>query len=234
MHYWMSLVLFIVFYILSIVIFSKYNKKSRLVNYAFIITIFLLYLFCVISIYMDVGFYDWNFQNVLPTANVSPFMYTLLFISILLPENIKHYIFTLVGLLSFPMLCAGLISCVAYIIRDYAFHLTIFVDGFIHVLISIFGVYLVKSAQINFKKSKDVIISGTIILGAAITMLILNLILKTSFFGLSMYDNYSIYNIVLVNNGIVNAIIYLIGLVLVLFIGFIYQLLFNRFKVEQS
>ena len=171
----------------------KYNKKYKLVNSVFSVTIFLLYLFCLVSIYLDVGFYDWNFQNALPTGNVSPFMYTLVFISLVLPQNIKKYVFSLVGLLSFPMLCAGLISCIGYIIRDYTFHLTIFLDAFIHVLLSIFGVYLAKSKQIDFKNNKVLIISGGLILLVANIMIILNLIFKTAFFGLSMYGDHYIY-----------------------------------------
>ena len=43
-----------------------------------------------------------------------------------------------------------------------------------------------------------------------------------------MYGNHSIYNIVLVDNGIVNAIIYFVGAVIVLSIGFIYQRILNK------
>ena len=198
MYYWISLVLLIVFYVIGVLVIFKYNKKSKLVNSVFSMTIFLLYLFCLVSIYLDVGFYDWNFQNALPTGNVSPFMYTLVFISLVLPQNIKKYVFSLVGLLSFPMLCAGLISCIGYIIRDYTFHLTIFLDAFIHVLLSIFGVYLAKSKQIDFKNNKVIIISCGLILLVANIMIILNLIFKTAFFGLSMYGDHHIYNLVLV------------------------------------
>ena len=228
MYYWISLFSLIIFYVISVLIISKYNKKSELVNCAFSITIFLIYLFCVISIYLDVGFYDWNLQNALPTGNVSPFMYTFIFVSLLLPKSIKRYVYTLVGLLSFPMVCAGLLSCIGYIMRDYAFHLTIFLDAFTHVLVSVFGVYLAKSGQIDFKKHKEVLISGGVILVVAAIMLILNLIFKTAFFGLSIYGNHSIYNIVLVDNGIVNAIIYFVGAVIVLSIGFIYQRILNK------
>lgn len=228
MYYWISLVSLIVFYVIGVLVIFKYNKKSKLVNSVFSTTIFLLYLFCLVSIYLDVGFYDWNFQNALPTGNVSPFMYTLVFISLVLPQNIKKYVFSLVGLLSFPMLCAGLISCIGYIIRDYTFHLTIFLDAFIHVLLSIFGVYLAKSKQIDFKSNKVLIISGGLILLVANIMIILNLIFKTAFFGLSMYGDHYIYNLVLVESSIFNAIIYILGAVIVLFIGYFYQKILNK------
>ncbi len=228
MYYWISLVSLIVFYVIGVLVIFKYNKKSKFVNSVFSMTIFLLYLFCLVSIYLDVGFYDWNFQNALPTGNMSPFMYTLVFISLVLPQNIKKYVFSLVGLLSFPMLCAGLISCIGYIIRDYTFHLTIFLDAFIHVLLSIFGVYLAKSKQIDFKNNKVLIISGGLILLVANIMIIVNLIFKTAFFGLSMYGDHYIYNLVLVESSIFNAIIYILGAVIVLFIGYFYQKILNK------
>ena len=43
-------------------------------NLLFMGLVYIPYLLLSWTIYRDVGFQDWNFQNTLPTANVSPFM----------------------------------------------------------------------------------------------------------------------------------------------------------------
>lgn len=228
MYYFITMIFLLLFYIVSIGIISNVNKSKKIINVIFSITVFLFYLFCAVAIYRDVGLKDWNFLNCLPVANVSPFMYTLVFLSLFFPKNIKKYILILVSLLSFSMICASIIACISYIIRHYAFHLTIFVDIFIHMLLSLYGVYLVKSKQVDLRKTKDVVIAGGLIIAVALLMLVINLIFKTSFFGLSMYGAHSIYNVVLVESGVVNAILYFCGLSMLLITGYFYQKLLNK------
>lgn len=228
MYYALTLIFLLIFYIFGVFMISKIKKNEKIINLIFIITIFILYIYCVITIYKSVGVNDWNFKNALPVANVSPFMYTLVFISLLFPKKMRYYVRLLVSLLSFAMLCAGVISCISYVIRNYAFHLNIAMDAFIHVLLSLYGVYIAKSKQIKLDEKKDAIISGCLILGIAAFMLVINLIFKTSFFGLSMYGDHSIYNLVLVDNGILSAFIYFIGLLLLLVGGYYFQILINK------
>lgn len=59
-------------------------------------------------------------------------------------------------------------------------------------------------------------------------MLIVNSIFTTSFFGLTFNDNYNIYNMVLVNNAYISALIYLIGLIMVLILGYLFQKIINK------
>ena len=109
--------------------------------------------------------------------------------------------------------------------RNYKFHLTIFCDTLAHFLLSLFGIYLIKTKQIELTK-KMVTISSLFIVVVAIIMLILNLIFKTSFFGLNLYGNHNIYNMVLVKNKYLSTLIYFVGLNLVLIIGYFYQKIF--------
>jgi hypothetical protein len=230
MYYAVTLVFLIVFYIFGILLLSKMQNHQKIINFIFSITVALIYMYCLITIYISVGFNDWNFQNALPTANVSPFTYTLVIVSFLFPKKIRYHVLYLISLLSFAMFCAGALSCVSYILRHYKFHLNIAMDAFVHVVLSLYGVYIVKSKQIKLNEKKDAIISGCLILGVAAFMLVINLIFKTAFFGLSMYGNHSIYNIVVVDNGIVSAIIYFIGLSGVLVAGYYYQVLLSKTK----
>ncbi len=100
MLYLISLIILIPLYIVSIFFIDKL-KKTKIVNIAFILVIYSLYLFVVIRMLTNVGVKDWNFQNTLPTANVSPFMFNIVFISLFLPKKVKKVIYTLVCLLSF-------------------------------------------------------------------------------------------------------------------------------------
>ena len=89
-------------------------------------------------------------------------------------------------------------------------------------LISLWGIYIVISDQ-TVKKVKDYIISGSIIVGVAVVMMILNVIFDTSFFGLSLNGKHNIYNVVLVDNSYLSAFIYFAGLVVVLVAGTFYS-----------
>lgn len=82
-------------------------------------------------------------------------------------------------------------------------------------MLSLFGVYLVCSDMASLKR-RDALIGGGIIVFAAVIMFILNLILHTSFFGLSLYGEHDIYNVVLTDSGIFSAALYFMGLLSVL------------------
>lgn len=73
-------------------------KKKKLTNFIFILIIFICYIALVVKVFVDVGFNDWNFQNTLPTANVSPFMFFTLPLYYFLPKKIKKYYLLLISL----------------------------------------------------------------------------------------------------------------------------------------
>ena len=204
----------------------QYIKNTRFFSIAFPFFIFAAYVVCVIKIGIEAGVKDWNFTNTLPTANVSPFMYCLTPFIFLFPKKIQRYLLTLTAMLALGVLCAGLLTCIFNIVRHYAFHWQIALDSLAHIALSLYGVFLVKSKQVEFDV-KTYFISGAIIIAVADVMLILNLILHTSFFGLSLYGNHSIYNVVLCKNGYLSAGLYFGGLCLVLFLGVVYQKLLN-------
>ena len=58
-----------------------------------------------------------------------------------------------------------------------------------------------------------------LIYGVAVVMLILNVIFDKAFFGLSLNGRHNIYNMVLVDNSYLSALIYFVGLGAVLALG---------------
>ena len=185
----------------------------------------------MIIIYLDVGFYDWNFQNTMPYANISPFMFVVAPLFLVLPKVIKKYCLGLISLLSVGMLIATLSGIIYNISINYKFHTHFLLNYGAHLLFSIWGICIVQSKQFELNL-KNALISSAIMFSVPLTMIILNVILDKSFFGLSLNGKHNIYNIVLTKNSFASALIYFTGLAVILTLGYLLQLLLMH-KKEQ-
>lgn len=226
MAYIFTLIFFILVYI-CIICLMKYMKNTKIYNIIFASVVFGLYAILVFKIYKDVGFNDWNFQNALPTANISPFMFFSIPLSLLLPKKIKKYYLILISLLSVGMFLSPSLGCIYNAVIKYKFHFHFLLDYVAHFALSLWGIYLIKSNQISLTK-KASIISASILVGVVTLMLIVNVILDTAFFGLSLNGKHNIYNNVIVSNSYLSAVIYYLGVVVVLFTGFLFQNIINK------
>ena len=235
MWYYISIPITVVLYVLGLFLLKHFNNKT-ITNIVFCVLIVLFYLAGVIRSYIVNGLYDWNFTNTLPTANVSPFMFITCPLALVLPKKWREYYKGLISLLAVGMLLSPLLSMIFNGIRNYTFHYFFCFEYLAHILLSLWGCYFVVSKQIELLLKKAVI-SGSIIVSIAFTMFILNCIFKTSFFGLAITDSYNIYHMKVVSNPYLSAVIYFIGLVGVMVIGYLYQkLIYFLFvkKVEQK
>ena len=226
MNYFVVFLVLLAIYLVGVFLGKRFALHKKYINPVLVMLIFASYLYVVLFFYDDVGPMDWNFHNTLPTANVSPFMFCLTPLILIMPKRVREYLFTLVALLSFGMLMAGLGGALGFVARDYKFHWHITMDCAAHVFISLWGVYLVKSGQVKLT-SKKAVRGGAIIVCVALMMLILNLIFDKAFFGLSLYGKHNIYNVVLFKNGIISALAYFTGLCGVLFAGYYFQKVLN-------
>ena len=226
MKYLIVFAVLLAIYIVGVLLSKYLAKYKNVVNILFVIAIFTSYFYVVRYMYYDVGPEDWNFKNTLPTANVSPFMFCLTPIILVMPKAIRKYLMTLVVLLSLGMVVAGLGGALGFVARNYKFHWHITMDCFAHILLSLWGVYLLKSGQVELTPQKA-LRGGAIIVSVALIMLVLNLIYHKAFFGLSLYGEHNIYNIRLFENGVVSIIIYFLGLGFVLCAGYFYQKVLN-------
>ena len=213
-------------YIVGVLLAKYLAKYKNVVNVLFVIAIFMSYLYIVRYMYYDVGPDDWNFRNTMPTANVSPFMFCLTPFILIMPKTIRKYLMTLVVLLSLGMVVSGLGGALGFVARNYKFHWHITMDCLAHVLISLWGVYLLKSGQVELTPKKA-LRGGAIIVSVALIMLILNLIYHKAFFGLSPYGEHNIYNTRFFENGVISIIVYFLGLGFVLCAGYFYQKVLN-------
>ena len=220
MYYIISLCLFLLIYVLAVLFIHK-CRNTIITNIVLVAITFFCYVALVIIVYKDVGYKDWNFQNTLPTANVSPFMFCTLIIYVFLPKKAQKVWSRLISLLSLGMIVAVVIACISRAVIDYKFHFQFVLDYVSHLSLSILGVYLVKSNQVDLKV-KDCLISGSLIVAVAVIMLVINAIAGTAFFGLALNEKYNIYNMVIVNNCYLSAFIYFVGLIFVLVAGYFY------------
>lgn len=225
MYYFISLPIIVILYILGLVLLG-FLKNKTITNIVFCVLIVGLYIPTVVIAYIKNGPNDWNFTNTLPTANVSPFMFCICPLVVILPKKLNEYIKGLISLLVVGMILSPIISIVFNGIRNYAFHFSFYLDYVAHLLLSLWGCYFVitKQFDLNIKKS---LISGSIIVAVALIMFILNCIFKTAFFGLAITDKYSIYNIKIVNNAYLSALIYFVGLAAIMVAGYFFQKLIS-------
>lgn len=217
--YILSLLILLTIYF-GVIYLMKYMKNVCLWNFIFVILVHISYFSLVIKIGLDVGLHDWNFKNTLLTANVSPFMFTSLLLFYVLPKKIKKYYMTLISLLSVGFLLAVIFNASYFQSINYSFHYHFLFDYIAHLSLSLLGIYFIRSGQIDLSK-KSSIIGGLIIITVAIIMMVLNIILDTSFFGLSLNGKHNIYNNVIVAHSYISALIYYCGLSAVLFLGYL-------------
>lgn len=220
MLYLLTAFILILFYV-GFIILMKHMKNIKLINSLLCVTIFLCYAFFVFVIYLDVGLYDWNFLNTMPTANVSPFMFFTLPLLLIEPKKIKTYHLTLISLLSAGMLLSTLVNIGSYFFREYKFHIHFLLDFISHILLSLYGIYLVYTNQVTLNK-KNCLGGVIMIFSVVLLMIILNICFDTSFFGLSLNGKHNIYNNVIVDNSYLSMFIYIFGLSIVLLSSFVF------------
>lgn len=231
-EYLFALLAFFVFFV-GCIYLMKYIRNYRYFNYIFIAVIYISYIFVCIHAYKtDTDPDRWNFLNTLPYANVSPFMFSSMPLLLILPRKVKQYVYLLISLLTVGMFYATVLGCIGNALRNYRFHWQFMLDYLAHITLSLFGIFLIRTKQVNFNV-KNCLISASIIYSVATIMLILNVIFDKAFFGLSLNGKHNIYNIVLVDNSYFSALIYYFGLGVVLFLGFILCNFVNRdrFKI---
>ena len=201
-------------------------QHTRAFEFVYAFAVVSIYLYCVSNIYVRVGAENWNFHNALPTANVSPFTFSLCLAAPFLPRAARRTVYSMIALLSFGMLAATILEGLGYMLRDYTLYDTMAFDMAAYLVLSLFGVYLVQSGQVTLRV-REVIWGGLYIVVIALTMLVLNAVFGTAYFGLSFAGEHNIYGVVL-PNAYLSAAVYFVGLGGVLAVGYRLQLFFDE------
>lgn len=230
-----SLICSIIFYGVSLFLLIKYYKvlPQKLMNIIFVIIIFVPYLGVLHFAATSVGFKDWNFLNALPPANVSPFSFTMCLFTLVLPKKIKGVIFRVFSFLVVGMFFAAIITDVLWIMDHKVYHFFRCLDSLSHLCISLFGIYLVltKQVEVNVKS----FIKGFITMFSVVAvMIILNVTCGTAFFGLAFDGRHNIYSMVLTKSPYLSAFLYMTGLAAVLVSSYFVELFVTKKVLENK
>lgn len=199
----------------------KYMRNRKFFNLMFLALVYIPYICMSIFIYKtDTDPARWNFLNTLPVANISPFMFSIVPILLILPRKLREHLYLLIAMMTVGMFFSTCFGCIGNAMRDYKFHFHFVLDYVSHFALAAFGIFLIRTKQVKFN-GKNCLISSSFIFSVVTVMLILNVIFDKAFFGLSLNGKHNIYNMVLVENSYLSALIYYCGLAAVLYLGYV-------------
>ncbi|GEM_PF-3080081 len=159
------------------------------------------------------------FYLIHPLANLSPFLFTLSFLAIFMPERIKQAFRAVCGIMCPAMILAGIYNTVT---RIFAFqpwlYTCIIFDNFGHILFGLYGFIILQNRVVVYTRKTKIAACG-FVFGTALTVLLINAVFKTSFFGLHLYGEHNIYNLVLTKSSALSALLYFAGLCGLLALG---------------
>ena len=196
-------------------------KNRKAANLIFFLVTYFFYIIYLLKVMSNVGYDNYYFYESLATANISPFMFSIMPLIFFSRGRLQKYLYLLVSLLSVGMLLSPVLNAVTYAIKDTTFGIIFAWDYIAHLSLSLWGIYLVKSGQVKLN-IRDSLISSFIIFGVCDLMIVLNLIFDTSFFGLSLTGKHHIYYNVITENSHLSAIIFFGGLCFVLLGGYLF------------
>ena len=214
-----SIICFIMFLSGLFILFKikKTEQNKKLVNY---ILSFIAFIFYVALVLVHYFLTKGGINGDLPLANVSPLIFSTVFFANFLPNKIRKYYHILIVSFIGAMFVVGVFL---YLVKDlitnsYSYDPWMYFDGISHLAVSLLGIWLILTNQINLNKFDFGIslISQYILL---FIVIILNIVFKTNFFGLSITSNHNIYGFTF-NPWIFSFSIYFIGLALILIIGY--------------
>lgn len=226
----MMLIILVLIYFASltaILLFHKYMNPKYTIIF-FTITNFIFFAGYYINEYHRKGHFEF-----LTFDQISPFMFTMACLSILMKENIRKIFLEASALLSLGMFVAGLISAQeAYLSSHHIDANMLYVlDTLLHLNFSLFGTYLFVSntIEINLKSIKRASFFLYSAIGFAI---VCNFLFHKNYFGMGYYGNYGIYMIRIFETYWATLIVYILGIFLVLMIGYEYIYILRKLNIQ--
>jgi hypothetical protein len=184
---------------------------------------------------MDISCIDPTWENlmaVLPTANISPFMFSMVFVVLFLPKTIQKHFYLLMALLSFAMIVAGIGSPVRWAFFNY-YHQFILIEWVTHLTMALFGIYLLLTKRIELTV-RNCLKASIIIYAIVAIMIVLNIIFGTAFFGLAFNGEHNFYNQIFITDPYLSAFVYIIGLTFFLVTGYFFLKLIKRIDEKRA
>ena len=206
-----------------LLVFNKYmNPKNTIIIFTIINTV--LFIANWINEFNRKGTLEF-----LVFDQISPLMFTMLPLSFLFKEKLQNVIFKTSALLSLGMFVAMLISPQeAYLGSNHKdASLLYFFDMLLHLNFSLFGTYLFLSGIVKLD-FKGIVQSALFLYSVISFAIICNFLFHKNYFGMGYYSNYGIYMIRIFESYWSTLIVYILGIFLVLMLGFEYLLLLKK------
>ena len=204
-------------YFITLVLICLYKDRInvRLGNAMFITVDAILYLVWNIS-YAEKGWLDDGFMTF---ENISPFIFTLIPLTVFMKDKIKEYAYSAIAFLHLGLFLATLISPEYVVIFDYKTEATFAyaAEAMCHIWAALFGVYLILTKQTDISL-KSWIRSIVFMLSVVSFGVMLNLILDTHCFNMNPND-YSIYMLDIFGSFEATLAAYYLGIIVVLTLG---------------
>ena len=145
-----------------------------------------------------------------------------------MPEKWCGWFKYFIGIMWFPMVGASFYNTFSFLFTqgDYSYTCITF-DCLAHGLIGLYGFSLIYNKVITYDKKKLTYLITAIML-VPVLMLILNLIFDTVFFGLNFNGKHNIYNLVLTDNSFISAVLYFVGLAVLVIVSTLVTLKIQR------
>lgn len=203
------------------------KKSNRSIETIFLI---ILTFFHLADILISIPIYGgYNLRMLTPLSNISPFLFTLAFLAIFLPEKARKIIFILFVPFNIVMVFAAYSTTTVAFFFALEYFPFVLCDSLCHVFFFLFVYYLIRSNSVEVN-SRNFWITVLIIYTVITIAIILNLMCDTAFFGLAFNDKYNIYGLKIIPNMIVSNIVFLISVFIVMGVGFFFAKLIKRKK----
>ena len=204
-------------YFVSLLLICLYRDKInvKIFNGLFILIDIIFYLCWNIATAQRGGLED----GFMTLENISPYMFTIIGLSIFMSEKVREYAYSAVAFLCVGMFGALLISPEFHVLSSLKSQADFWYtsEAVCHMLCSLFGMYLMITKQVKTDFSHW--IKSIVFMWGSVTFgLITNLILDTTCFNMNP-DNYRIYMLEIFGSFEATAVAYYLGILLVLTIG---------------
>ena len=208
----------VVCFIISLTVICAYRKiiNIRIANIVFMVVDALFFFSWTYASYVS----GWNESGFLMFDNISPFIMTIIPLTIFLNDKARDYCNCAIAFLWFGMLVALIASPQSTYVggndADASFGHT--AEAACHLIASLYGIYLIISGQVkcnlqNLKKACILIFSA---IGIGV---ICNYLMHKSNFGMNPYGDFSIYMLEFFDTFEKTLVAYLLGVLAVLSFG---------------
>lgn len=210
-----------------ILIFNKQMSPKITIPTFMIINAALFIGYCINEYYRH-GKFDF-----LTFDQISPFMFTMSCLFFLMNDKIKKMFLDTAALLSLGMFVAGLVSPQEAYLSSYKMdaNMLYVLDTLLHLNFSLFGTYLFISNTVKIDL-KSIGRAATFLYSVIGFAVICNFLFHKNFFGMGYYGNYGIYMIRIFETYWATLIVYILGVFLVLMLGFEYIIILRKLNIH--